>query len=85
MKMPFEMVHGAEAQALGRALHDAVQDVTCNGLIPMVCGVDSDMQPTANVNDARFLVLQFPLPSGATAIGVVKINAGGMMTQVGSP
>lgn len=84
MKMPFEMVHGAEAQALGRMLHDAVQDVTCDGMIPMLCGVDSDMQPTANVNDARYLVLQFPMPTGAMAIGVVKVSAAGLMTQVGS-
>lgn len=83
MKMPFEMIGDAEATALSKMLGEAVQGVTCDGLIPMVCGVDSDMLPTSNVNDARFLVLQFPLPSGALAMGVVKINAGGMMTQVG--
>lgn len=83
MRMPFEMVSRSEASALAAMLRDAVAGVTCDGVVPMVCGVDSDMLPTANVNDARFLVLHMPDPDGGTYMAVVKINAGGMMTQVG--
>lgn len=83
MKMPFEKMKLHEAQALGRMAADATVDVTCDGETAMIVGLDSDMQPTANVNDARMLVVRFPVPTGV-AVAVVKISNAGLMSMVGS-
>lgn len=81
MKMPFERMKRTEAQALGKMVAEATQDVTCDGDVPMVVGLDSDMLPTANVNDARILAIRFPTAQGY-AVGVVKISAAGLMSVV---
>lgn len=82
MKMPFEKMRAGEAEALARMAMQAAEDVTCDGGAAMLCGLDSDMVPTANVNDARWLVLRFPTDGGRMGVAMVKLSEAGLMTQI---
>lgn len=82
MKMPFEKMGAGEARALAERALEATEKVTCDGGLAMVCGLDSDMLPTANVNDARWLVLRFPTDGGKVGVAMVKLSEAGLMTQL---
>jgi len=81
MKMPLEYVTAEEARGLARLAAHATDNVTCGAHQSMIVGMDSDGLPTANVNDARFLVIRIPMDEGQS-IAVVKITNGGMMVQM---
>ncbi len=82
MKLPFEKMRAGEAAALAKMAMQATEKVTCDGGPAMLCGLDSDMIPTANVNDARWLVLRFPTDGGRMAVAMVRLSEAGLMTQL---
>lgn len=82
MKMPFEKVTDSEARALAERALEATASVTCDGGPAMVAGLDDEMQPTANVNDARWLVIRFPTASGAVGVAMMKLSAAGLMSML---
>lgn len=82
MKMPFEKMRAGEAEALAKMAMQATERVTCDGGLSMLCGLDGDMQPTANVNDARWLVIRFPTDDGRIGVAMVKLSEAGLMTQL---
>lgn len=79
MKMPFERVKAEGARYLASMAAEAMADVTVDGTAPLLCGLDSDMQPTANVNDARWLVVTIPMGNGQMGMGMLKIGSDGLM------
>lgn len=82
MKMPFEKMRAGEAEALAKMAMKAIENVTCDGGPAMLCGLDSDMVPTANVNDARWLVVLRPTDDGRVGVAMVKLSEAGLMTQL---
>lgn len=82
MKMPFEKVDAGEARALAERALEATASVTCDGGAAMIVGLDDEMQPTANVNDARWLVIRFPTASGAVGVAMMKLSAAGLMSML---
>lgn len=82
MKMPFERVRVETAQGLAQMAMDAVSDVSVAGGLPLVCGLDSDMLPTANIHDARWLAITIYMGEGKMGLGMVKISADGVMHHI---
>ena len=81
MKMPFHRMPAGEAAALARMAASAVDGVTCDDSPAMVVGLDSDMLPVANVNDARWMMFRFP-KGGGIAVVMMKLTEAGLMMQV---
>lgn len=78
MKMPFVRMNRRAQDAAARRLFDAMQDTTVDGVdartVDGVFAFDDDMQPVANVADARWIMA---VVAGKAALSRVD-NAGVM-------